>query len=252
MRTLPFQDVWNRLAAGRRGGRAVMVLGMHRSGTSMLAGSLQQAGLELGPCSTWNEFNRRGNREHPSVVAFHERLLARQGNAWHTPPATVVPWTSAERRAARRIIASFRGSACWGFKDPRGTFFHEGWQQLLPTLAFVGIFRHPSAVAASLHVRGGMPAHDAIRIWLAYNRRLVSLHRQRPFPLLCFDDDEELLHRQIDAAASGLGLRPIGHDRFFTHELKHHLPATAALPREATDLYDTLRQRQQGFREAAA
>ena len=252
MRAFSFQDVWNRLAARRRGGRAVMVLGMHRSGTSMLAGSLEQAGLELGPCSTWNEFNRRGNREHPEIVAFHERLLARRGAAWHMPPASVGRWTRAERRAADRIIASFHGSGCWGFKDPRATLFHEGWRERLPGLAFVGIFRHPSAVAASLQVRGGMPEADAVRLWLVYNRRLLALHREQPFPLLCFDDDVDTLHRQIDAAASGLGLRPIGHDRFFTHELKHHLPATAALPREATDLYDTLRQRQQGFREAAA
>ncbi len=233
-------------------GRTVMVVGMHRSGTSMLAGSLQQAGLELGPCSTWNEFNRRGNREHPGVVAFHERLLARQGASWHAPPAAFQRWTSSERRAATRIIRSFRGAGCWGFKDPRATFFHEGWQELLPALQFVGIFRHPSAVAASLDARGGMSSDDAIRIWLAYNRRLLELHRERPFPVLCFDDDERTLHRQINTAAEWLGLQPLGQDRFFTQSLKHHTPASLPMPREAAELYATLRQHQQDSQEAAA
>ena len=46
----------------------VLVLGMHRSGTSCLAGSLQQAGLELGDVFTSNPFNKKGNREHRDVM----------------------------------------------------------------------------------------------------------------------------------------------------------------------------------------
>lgn len=246
--------VRNRLpfAAARRTGRTVMVVGMHRSGTSVLAGSLEQAGLDLGPCSTWNRFNQRGNREHPGIVAFHERLLARHGCGWYAPPETVLTWTAAERRAARRIIASFRGSACWGFKDPRATVFSDGWRELLPALQMVGIFRHPSAVAASLAAREEMTFGDSIRTWLAYNRRLLALHRARPFPLLCFDDEEQVLHRRIDAAAVSLGLRPLGGDRFFTGELKHHAPAGVPLPQEAAELYEALRQRQHGTEEVAA
>jgi hypothetical protein len=242
----------NLFARGRSRGRVVMVVGMHRSGTSVLAGSLQQAGLDLGRCSTWNRHNRRGNRENPEVMAFHEGLLARQGCAWHRPPGTVVPWTSADRREAARIIDSFRGSACWGFKDPRATFFHEGWTEAVPHLEFVGIFRHPSAVAASLDARERMPAADAIRTWTAYNRRLLTLHRERPFPLLCFDDDEAALHRQIDHAALALGLRPLGRNRFYAGELKHHAPADRPLPPEATALYEALRARQRHRAEVAA
>jgi hypothetical protein len=230
----------------------VMVVGMHRSGTSVLAGSLQQAGLDLGPCSTWNKYNQRGNREHPEIMAFHEQLLARRGYAWHTPPSGAVTWTSMERRAASRIIASFRGSPTWGFKDPRATFFSEGWRHLLPRLRFVGIFRHPSAVAASLKAREGLEAAEALRIWLAYNRRLLALHREHAFPLVCFDDQEDSLHHQIDDVARSLGLRPSVRDRFFTGDLKHHAPADMPLPDEAANLYETLRNRQQNPKEVAA
>ena len=40
--------------------RLIAVLGMHRSGTSYLAGSLQEAGLILGDCHTWNKHNEKG------------------------------------------------------------------------------------------------------------------------------------------------------------------------------------------------
>lgn len=245
-RSLPFR---------RSHGCAVMIVGMHRSGTSFLAGSLQLAGLELGRCSTWNRFNQRGNRENQEVVDFHDGLLARHGCAWHSPPPAAVAWTSSDRRAARRIVASFRGAPSWGFKDPRATLFHEGWRELLPDLAFVGIFRHPTAVAESLQTREEMKADDALRIWTAYNRRLLALHEERPFPLLCFDDDEATLHEHLDRAASGLGLRPGGPDRFFTSDLKHHdpaaAPAKAPLPPGAADLYDALRSRQRAGWEAS-
>jgi hypothetical protein len=250
-KTIPFV-VKNLFARGRTRGRVVMVVGMHRSGTSVLAGSLQRAGLDLGRCSTWNRYNRRGNRENQEVVAFHEGLLARRGCSWHRPPAAGVSWTSAERREAARIIDSFRGSACWGFKDPRATFFHEGWTEAVPHLEFVGIFRHPSAVAASLDAREQMPTTDAVMTWTAYNRRLLTLHRERPFPLLCFDDDEAALHRQIDHAALALGLRPLGRNRFYAGELKHHAPADRPLPPEATALYEALRARQRHRAEVAA
>jgi hypothetical protein len=237
-RSWPFQ---------RSHGQAVMVVGMHRSGTSFLAGSLQLAGLELGRCSTWNRFNQRGNRENQEVVAFHDGLLARHGCAWHSPPPAAVPWNSAERKAASRIVASFRGVPAWGFKDPRATLFHEGWRALVPDLSFVGIFRHPSAVAESLRSREEMPAADALRIWAAYNRRLLALHEERPFPLLCFDDDEATLHEQLDRVATTLGLRPVGPDRFFTGDLKHHDPVAVSLPPAIADLYDKLRSRQQAW-----
>lgn len=41
----------------------VLILGMHRSGTSCLAGSLQEAGLYLGEVNTAAPHNAKGNRE---------------------------------------------------------------------------------------------------------------------------------------------------------------------------------------------
>ena len=51
------------------------VLGMHRSGTSALIGSLQAAGLHLGKHNTWNAHNLKGNRENNDIVQLHEELL---------------------------------------------------------------------------------------------------------------------------------------------------------------------------------
>jgi len=46
----------------------LIILGMHRSGTSALAGSLEGAGLNLGPVSTHEVDNAKGNREDTRII----------------------------------------------------------------------------------------------------------------------------------------------------------------------------------------
>jgi len=49
------------------GAETVAILGMHRSGTSCLAGSLQELGLYLGEVYDQNPHNPRGNRENAAA-----------------------------------------------------------------------------------------------------------------------------------------------------------------------------------------
>ncbi|WP_448683644.1 sulfotransferase family protein [Pseudomonas nicosulfuronedens] len=219
----------------------LMVVGMHRSGTSFLTGSLQGAGLELGKHSTWNPHNLKGNRENGDIVAFHDALLAARGHAWDNPPSVMPVWTQAEYAAARELIKDYDGVKRWGFKDPRALLAVTGWQELIPQLRFVGIFRHPSAVADSLQARGGMPREQALGLWKAYNSRLLELHGRVKFPVLCFDQDEENLHRQLDNVMRRFGLQPPAAERFFSSELKHHRHGDEKLSPELDAMYQALK-----------
>lgn len=229
------------LAAGSKPG-PVMVVGMHRSGTSFLTGSLQQAGLELGKFSAWNPHNLKGNRENLDIVAFNDSVLAARGAAWDNPPKGRVLWSEAEKVRAQELIAEYDGALRWGFKDPRTLLLLDGWWELLPDLQFVGIFRHPTAVAQSLNARGGMPQEHAFTLWQAYNQRLLDLHKQVAFPLLCFDEDEGVLHSKLDTVLQELQLdsEGQGQERFFSAELKHHARQEQALPGALEHLYRQL------------
>ena len=70
---------------------------MHRSGTSWLAGSLQEKGLELGEVSTREQHNVKGNRESAVLMAIHDGVLADNDGSWKKP-AWPNRW-SAERKA---------------------------------------------------------------------------------------------------------------------------------------------------------
>lgn len=206
--------------------RGVVVLGMHRSGTSCLAGSLQEHGLRLGEVHVRDPYNRKGNRENDRIVALNNAVLAHSGGAWDAPPAAI-RWCREHERERDEILMEFEAEAGpWGFKDPRVTLTLPFWQEAIVGRAdFVGAFRHPAQVVRSLCARGRMslqPA-QAAQLWTHYNERLLALVRSSPFPLVPFDLPSGEYRQRVDAIAAGLRLpgRPAGAaERFFDEELR--------------------------------
>ncbi len=224
--------------------RVICVIGMHRSGTSCLTGSLQQGGLDLGKHSTWNRFNEKGNRENQDFVDFHEQLLADNKASWDKPPKRI-HFDESHRRAAQQIIDGFAQSPLWGFKDPRSTLALSIWQELIPQLQLIGIFRHPLAVVQSLRRRAGhgISTRQGMSLWYHYNQILYREYRCRPFPLLCFDWDEERFHEQLNLIHKQLKLKPLEPgQRFYTADLQNFsAQETAGLPWRVRRLYKKLR-----------
>ena len=108
-------------------------------------------------------------------------------------------------------------------------------------LELVGTFRHPLAVAASLERRDGLALEVGLRLWQAYNERLVAAHDAAPFPLISFDLPPDAYAAGVARIAEALALpeRP----GFFTEELRHHGPVDDAdLPPELAALHDRLRE----------
>ena len=63
--------------------RALLILGMHRSGTSAVTGALALRGVYLGQdLMPPGPDNPRGFWEHAGVVAIHERLLEALDRRW--------------------------------------------------------------------------------------------------------------------------------------------------------------------------
>ncbi|MAT91742.1 MAG: sulfotransferase family protein [Halioglobus sp.] len=223
--------------------RIVGVLGMHRSGTSCLTGSLQQAGLFLGEHHTWNKHNRRGNRENQSIVDLHDAILEQNGGAWDRPPPQV-SWSAQHLQRARELLHEYSAEKVFGFKDPRALLCLEGWKSLFPGIEFVGIFRHPNAVAASLNKRQEKPWEDCMELWYAHNSVLYQEYCNKPFPVLDFDTDEEVLDANITKAVDSLGLPGRDDDeKFYTPDLRNNTGAGGRmLPWRVRRLYKKLKK----------
>jgi hypothetical protein len=186
-------------------GAPVAVIGMHRSGTSCLAGCLEDLGLNMGEVITAAPHNKKGNRENPRFWPVHDAVLARVGAAWDNPPSEPVVWTSDERAALRAVLAEYDVlPQPWGFKDPRATILLDGWFEVLPELQLIASIRHPLAVAGSLAARNGYAVGRSLDIWACYNRAVLRWREQTPFAVIDYDapDYEARLRR----AAGDLGL----------------------------------------------
>lgn len=224
---------------------SVVVLGMHRSGTSLLTGSLEAAGLYLGNVVNAAPHNLKGNKENEAIRDLNDALFAKQGTAWNTPPNRQLPWDRNARTQARALIQPYLdGGQPWGFKDPRTVWTVEGWMEVLPAPRLIGIFRHPSLVTRSLVARDGALAvteAEAIGLWCAYNRELINLRQRYGFPLLHFESRESFADTflpRLTAFARSIGLRGTPHG-FFDGALVHQAEPGPTTD-EARKIYDRL------------
>ncbi|MDD9984602.1 MAG: sulfotransferase [Gammaproteobacteria bacterium] len=224
----------------------VIVLGMHRSGTSLLTGSLEAAGLNLGNVNNAAKFNEKGNKENESIRDLNDALLAKADAAWNLPPEGQVRWDRADEGRGRVLIGSYLDAARpWGFKDPRTIWTVEGWLRLLPDACMVGVFRHPSLVVRSLTARSGtlaIEADEALRLWCAYNAELIRLERKYGFPVLHFGAVETFrddVVAPLTAFARAIGLTG-ALDRFFDRRLVHQAAPEPAPTIESRHLFGQL------------
>lgn len=216
----------------------VVVIGMHRSGTSCLAGCLQDLGLNLGEVNTAAPHNKKGNREDPRLWVVHDAVLARVGAAWDRPPMEPVVWTAGEKTALRAVLADYDAvPRPWGFKDPRATVLLDGWLEVLPDLRLTASIRHPLAVAGSLAARNGFSREQSLAIWATYNWAVLAWRARTPVAVVDYDaPDYETRVRAMAAALDLPSDRPMP---FREGELNHQA-VTASAPPEAAELWDAL------------
>jgi len=161
------------------GSTAIFVVGMHRSGTSALAGVLRHLGVAFGTrLMDASPDNPRGYWEHFDIVSAHERLMAAAGYAWSDirPPPDGFFDSAAAADTRRELIGiverEFAGVLLWGAKDPRLCRLVPLWLPLLDrlkvTARFVLTLRHPLDVAASLTARDGLGTPRALLLWLRH------------------------------------------------------------------------------------
>lgn len=221
----------------------VIILGMHRSGTSCLAGSLQEAGLFLGDVIVEAPHNKKGNRELKEIWTLHDRVLSENGGSWRSPPSSII-WSDETKSIQKSLIDRLRDDRPWGFKDPRTLILHQRWLDLFPNAQLVATVRHPEAVAASLMQRDKMSYADAVRLWFEYNQILLRLSSQRPLAMIEFGADTERYQQALSCIASEIGLKPLSTFHFPAQVLVHHEPrSSSSLPDDAFELYRKLRER---------
>jgi hypothetical protein len=221
--------------------RALVVLGMHRSGTSALSAMLCTAGADaprdlLGA----NQYNETGHWEPAPLPVAHDELLAAMDVAWHTTLSYPVGFFSSPKvepyrvRLAGIIQEQYRDSRLFCLKDPRMSRLLPLWRPLLNDLGidagYVIMVRNPVEVAQSLKKRDDFPQSKSLMLWLRHTLEAEKETRgcRRvfvTFDQLC-DDWRRVLGRIGSALNVGWPKRmtdvDVEFDNVFSQELRHH------------------------------
>jgi hypothetical protein len=181
------------------GRRIIVVLGMHRSGTSAVARGLQAIGVDLGDRlePPDEEDNAKGYFEDIDIVALNDDLLAEAGLDW----ASLDPLgddvlaqlcrSANVQRAAALLRAKARGDRPFGFKDPRTAKLLAFWRIVFAQegcdVRYVLAVRNPLSVVRSLARRDRFEPEFGFELWLEHAVACLCHLHQQPAVVVDYD-----------------------------------------------------------------
>jgi hypothetical protein len=168
------------------------VLGMHKSGTTLVSDILHHAGVSMVERERQGGYEAGNKWERVETSELNKRLLGRPGI--HSLDLEAPP---RERLSAdpeleeARGMAEAEGVGDWGFKDPRSCLTWPLWSASLPDVRIVGVYRHYHPVVAR-YLRYPPPHHLhgfdwprrvgklALKRWCEYNEAVLEAVRSAP------------------------------------------------------------------------
>ena len=182
---LPDAEARSRRTGDSRQGRGVLLLGMHRSGTSLAARLLGDTGLWLGNEDDFlpahPQDNPDGYWERRDVYEAHAGFLRALGRDWDRLAG--YPGQDATDEPERQLREALAGVAKllvahspWLVKDPRLGLVLPAWRAIGADFVPVVMVRHPLEIAGSLmrSPRGIYPVHHLLALWEKYLRRTLA------------------------------------------------------------------------------
>jgi len=154
----------------------LLVLGMHRSGTSSVTRLLNLAGAYFGPegiATDPNAENPKGFWERRDVRAVCDRLLHGGGYDWWKIAGLSVDDIPEDVRelqldAFRKIVYQLDAHRPWVMKEPRLCLLLPVLRPALEAPVYVHVTREPLEIAESLAIRNGLPVQVGLALWEAY------------------------------------------------------------------------------------
>ena len=201
----------------------MVILGMHRSGTSSVGGLLKLLGAWPGEDERLlrGADNPRGHFELADLHMACVRRLQAVGADWRNPLAeSSAAATDAFRREAALILQTLESRRPWFIKEPRLCLLARELLPLLTRPVFLHVIRDPVAVAASLAKRDGMPADEALALWEHYTREAFAASDGWPRLTIDYDalrSNPIAVTRKLHCELAALGIAGL------------HLPSDAAI-----------------------
>ena len=166
------------------------ILGMHKSGTTLISKILHQSGINMGDFDETIDYDEWNKYERIEPVIINKILLGRTIPDHSLQPGRPV----ASLRSGLKVIdywvcnlvRKLNGSyGEWGFKDPRTCLTYAFWEKYIKNQKYILVVRSPLENFFHYSRRGSRLRRPwrgwrALRIWYEYNHELLKLIESRP------------------------------------------------------------------------
>lgn len=181
----------------------IIILGMHRSGTSMVTRLINMLGAYVGPERMMLEYrvkklmssNAKGHWERGDVLDINEAIFREHNTRWDKPvplPSSAqslenayghITLSEATRQAIKLCLYGMDGHRPWVMKDPRLCLTLPYWLPHMEMPLVIFVTRNPAQIALSLNTRNGIAPDTAMALWEYYIASALnaSLHIPRLF-----------------------------------------------------------------------
>ena len=155
----------------------VIITGMHRSGTSMIAGLLRICGLYLGSnLISGLKDNPKGHFEDRGFVQLNDEILGSNGGTWDKPPPVIHMPSPHFFKKMKMFVAQWPKNRPVGWKDPRACLTLKLWKEAIDPeeLRVVIVNRPHEEISASLRARNRMTQHRATALTFFYLKHIME------------------------------------------------------------------------------
>ncbi|SEG66236.1 sulfotransferase family protein [Vibrio hangzhouensis] len=173
--------------------KTVIVLGMHRSGTSSVARALSTMGIELGDnLLDAKQDNLKGFWEDNTLLEINESILKLNGKNWDSFGPINTPLPDKELlKATKYLCAQHEVHDTWGFKDPRSMRLISFWEavskRVNSELQYCLVIRNPLSVIDSLKKRNSFNERKSALLWYAYYMDALSSLKGQKLVVIDYD-----------------------------------------------------------------
>jgi hypothetical protein len=238
----------------------LLITGMHRSGTSAVAGLVDRLGCCFGPADQRvdpHDCNEKGFYERKDVVALNDRILGGCGAQWYQPHRFA--WGLLDKELRRglgfeisELLRGLGDANPWYIKDPRLCLTFSLWREALAHSLVLFTVRNPLEIARSLARRGDCGVPTGLALWEVYTHRLLDQLGDVPVELVQYEEvvaRPRDVARRLEARLRDAGFagwpRPEGGDDWIQADLRHQVEDDRAFAAYATPdqvkLYAALR-----------
>jgi len=223
----------------------VIVLGVHRSGTSAITKGLELFGVDLGQnLLPANEYNPKGYFEDNQLVDLNDNILRKSGSLWSAlqflePADLLGARFEKEQNEAREFLKGKLAQGIpIGLKDPRLCRTLPFWQKIFEEqglrVGYLLAYRSPDEVAASLKKRDDFSIEYGENLWASYQMDVLRHLNSKKWLVIKYDNLLKKPRRELRRVAEFLGAEWHPEDsksleyqkRFLDSSMRHHRKQT--------------------------